>query len=360
MSLASLALLAAGFALLTGGAELLVRGASSLASRLGIPPLVVGLTVVAFGTSSPEVAVSVQAAMGGQPQVALGNVVGSNIFNVLFILGISALVAPLVVQRQLVRLDVPVMIVVSILPPLLAMDGALTRRDGTLLLVLGATYTGLLAYLGLQGNDPTPAAPAGEIAPDPAGRPRGWLRELALVLGGLLLLSLGADWLVVAAARVARNFGVSELVIGLTLISAGTSLPEVATSVVASFRGERDIAVGNVVGSNIFNVLAVLGVAAFAAPGGIAVPPGVLTFDFPVMAAVALACLPIFFTGWQISRWEGAVFVLYYLIYLVYLLLHSSGHEADEAFGAVIVLFVFPLTAVTAAVIWYQDRKGGA
>lgn len=403
----------------------MVRGASRLAASFGVNPLLVGLTVVAFGTSAPEVAVSVQAATSAQGGVALGNVVGSNIFNVLLILGLSAVVAPLVVQRQLVRLDVPVLIAVSTLPILLGLDRLLSRRDGLLLLVLGATYTGTLAFLAFRarntpepgdatpgsgsarhGNagpgagpgqtaetadgspspptqEPDPPAephpptrrgsaeephpPAGHAAPgetappmeatSPGRGPRGRLMDLLMVAAGLVGLVLGARWLVDAATALARTLGMSDLVIGLTIVAAGTSLPEMATSVVASFRGERDLAVGNVVGSNIFNILIVLGAASAAAPGGLFVPTGALTFDFPVMVALAVACLPIFFTGSIISRWEGAVFLAYYMIYLTYLFLDASTHDGKALFGSVVLLFVVPMTVLLAAAAWWRSAR---
>ena len=334
-----------GLALLIAGAEVLVRGASGLAAAAGIPPLVVGLTVVAFGTSSPELAVSVGAAWAGQGDVALGNVVGSNIFNVLFILGLSAMVAPLVVSRQLVRLDVPLMIGVSVLVIVLALDGRIGRLDGALLAAGLIGYTG---FLLVQARREAPArdADAGGTAPS-----RPWQVDVAMVAGGLLLLVLGSRWLVQAAVATAEALGLSELVIGLTIIAAGTSLPEVVTSLVASLRGERDIAVGNVVGSNLFNLMGVLGVTALVAPAGIAVSDAVLGFDLPVMLAVAFACLPIFFTGARISRGEGALLFAYYVAYTGYVVLAATEHGSADALGVALLGFALPLTAVTLLVI---------
>ena len=336
-----------GIVLLIGGAELLERGASRLAGAFGISPLVVGLTVVALGTSSPELAVSVQAALGGNPEISIGNVVGSNIFNVLFILGISALIVPLVVSEQLVRLDVPLMIAVSIALLVMALDGTVGRVDGILLLVGIVAYTGFLVR---QSRRETAAARAeGEDEVDAGGT--GWLRNGLLVLVGLALLLVGSRWLVEGATILATAFGVSQLVIGLTVVAAGTSLPEVATSVLAGLRGERDIAVGNVVGSNLFNILVILGVSAVVAPHGIAVAPAALAFDIPVMIAVAAACLPIFFTGHLISRWEGGVFLAYYLAYTAYLVLAATRHDALPALSATMLYFVIPLTVLTLAVL---------
>ncbi len=330
------------------GAEFLVRGASRLARSFGISPLVVGLTVVAFGTSSPELAVSVSGALAGGAgaDVALGNVVGSNIFNVLFILGLSALLTPLVVERRLVWLDVPLMIVVSLAAWLFAADGTIARWEGLIL------FAGIVAYtvhaIRSARKERTAVAPAPADPAAEAGSTSGGLTaSVVLVIAGLVVLVVGSQWLVDGAVAMAKGLGVSELVISLTIVAAGTSLPEVATSVLASLRGERDIAVGNVVGSNIFNLLCVLGGAAAVAPNGITVSPAALQFDVPVMAAVALACLPIFFTGHRIARGEGALFLAYYVAYVAFLVLSATQHEALPTFGTAMLWFAAPLTVLT-------------
>ncbi|CAN5605739.1 calcium/sodium antiporter [soil metagenome] len=350
----TLLLLLAGFVLLVAGAEALVRGAVRLAAATGLSPLVIGLTVVAYGTSAPEFAASIGAVLRGVPDLALGNVIGSNIANVLLILGMTALFAPLVVTRQLVRLDVPILIGVSLLAFALAADGALGRGDGLLLVAAGIVYSVLLVWLGKR--DPEEAA-----VPEVEAAPLRWGRDLAFVLAGLSMLVLGARWLVEGAVAVAQAFGMSELVIGLTVVAIGTSLPELATSILAALRGQRDLAVGNIVGSSIFNLLLVLGATAAIAPAGIPVAPGVLAFDFPVMTAVAVACLPIFFTGHCIHRWEGALFLGYYVAYTAYLLLDSAGHDALPMYSMVMMAFVVPLTMVTLLVVtaraWQQRRQ---
>jgi cation:H+ antiporter len=341
----------AGLVALIVGAEALVRGASRLAAAFGIPPLVIGLTVVAFGTSAPELAVSVAAARAGSANLALGNVVGSNIMNVLFILGVSAVIVPLTVSRQLVRVDVPLMIGLSVAVLLLALDGRLSRLEG-LLLVLGlAAYVTFLIVHGRQETAPAASSP-GPLR-------RAWVREIILIVAGLALLVLGSRWLVAGAVAFAEWLGVSDLIIGLTIVAAGTSLPEVVTSIVAAARGERDIAVGNVVGSNIFNLMGVLGFASLAAPGGIDVSPAILWFDLPVMIAVAAACLPVFFTGGTISRGEGALFLAYYGAYTAYLILGASRHASAEAFGTAMLYFIIPLTAVTLLVIAGGELRRG-
>lgn len=348
---------AAGLGALLLGAEFLVRGASRLAAAVGISPLVIGLTVVALGTSTPELAVGVRAALTGQPDIALGNVVGSNIFNVLFILGISALITPLVVSQQLVRLDVPIMIGVSVLLLLLALDGRLSRLDGTLLFAGIVSYT-LFAVLESRGETAKVVAEYAEAYGETSvGGGRRIVAQVAFILIGLALLVIGARWLVDGAVVLARALGVSELVIGLTIVAAGTSLPEVAASVVAAFRGERDIAVGNVVGSNIYNVLAILGVSAIVSRDGVAVATAALRFDIPVMIAVALACLPIFFTAHRIVRWEGLLFVGYYLAYALYVVLASLEHDALPVFSRMMMAYVLPLTAVTLLVLYVRAAR---
>jgi len=349
-----------GLVFLIVGAEALVRGAARLAGAFGLSPLIIGLTVVAFGTSSPELAVSIKAALSGQAGIAIGNVIGSNVFNVLFILGLSALIVPLVVSRQLVRLDVPLMIGLSVLVLLLALDGRLGRIDGLVL------FAGLLAYVGFlvwQGRREGAGADDefGAVVAPADGRRSGPLWNALLVVGGLVLLVLGSRWLVDGAVRFAVHLGVSELIIGLTIVAAGTSLPEVVTSIVAALRGERDIAVGNVVGSNLFNIMGVLGIAGIVAPAGIDIAPAVIGFDIPVMIAVALACLPIFFTGGSISRAEGALLFGFYLAYTLYLVLAASQHDALGGFSAVMLYFVIPLTAIglvfTASSQWRAGRR---
>lgn len=345
-----------GLASLVLGAELLVRGASRLSLSLGISPLVVGLTVVAFGTSAPELAVSVQSAMTDRADIALGNVIGSNIMNVLFILGASALIVPLVVANQIIRQEVPIMVGFSLLLLGLAYDGSISRLDGLLLTVLLLVYTVVIVR---QSKRLLAAAAPGSAPEVDAGNSRDdhWTMQLLLVGAGLCLLVLGAHWLVEAAVAFARHFGISELVIGLTIVAIGTSLPEVATSLTAAIRGERDIAVGNVVGSNIFNIAGVLGVAGLAAPAGIPVHASILAFDLPVMIAVALACLPIFFTGNLIARWEGALFLGLYVAYLAYLVLAAQKHDALTAYGGLLAGFVVPIVVVTLlAVSWRKWR----
>lgn len=335
--------------MLIAGAELLVRGASRLAGSLGISPLVIGLTVVAFGTSSPEAAVSVGSALGGQADIALGNVVGSNIFNVLFILGLSALVAPLIVSTRLVRIDAPLMVGVSVLLLVLALDGSLGRLDGLLLFGGVVAYTLLALRESHREGAEVPVVYEQEY--DAGIQGKRVAVQVGFVVVGLAMLVLGSRWLVDGAVAIASAVGVSELIIGLTVVAAGTSLPEVATSVLAALRGEREIAVGNVVGSSIFNILMVLGLTGLVSPDGINVASAAISFDIPVMIATAVACLPIFFTGHRINRWEGLLFLGYYVAYTLYLFLDATRHAALPAFSFAMLAFVIPLTAVTLAVV---------
>ena len=349
---------ALGLVSLVCGAQVLIRGASKLAFSFGISPLVMGLTIVAFGTSAPELAVSVRSAWGGQVDIALGNVVGSNIFNVLFILGASAIIAPLVVASQLIRQEVPLMVGASVLLFALALDGGISRLDGALLFGLLVAYTGFLIGQSRRETQSTNDEYAAEFgAPAGAAWDRHWSMQLVLIAGGLGLLVLGAHWLVDAAVSLARALGLSEMVIGLTIVAAGTSLPEVATSVVATLRGERDIAVGNVIGSNTFNILGVLGVSGLVAPAALPVAPAMLSFDVLVMIAVAFACMPVFFTGHSIERWEGALFLVFFAAYLAFLLLAAQEHEALATYGLVMQTVVLPLTAITLAVITLRQWR---
>jgi cation:H+ antiporter len=340
-------LFAAGLGLLLGGGECLVRGASRLAAAAGISPLVIGLTVVAFGTSSPEMAVSTVSALSGNggADIAIGNIVGSNIFNILFILGISAMVAPLAVSAQLVKWDVPIMIGVSVLFLVLASNGRIDRIDGILLFSGIIAYTVFTVWKGSKENSANQPG-EGQSARLESGRGRALMLNLLLIAAGLALLVIGSKWMVDGAVQMAKSLGVSELVISLTIVAVGTSLPELATSVLATFKGERDIAVGNVIGSNLFNILCVAGFSGAVVPGGIAVSPAALAFDIPVMIAVAAACLPIFFSGFRIDRLEGFLFLACYVAYTAWLVLTALNHPALLGLDVALRYLVLPVTAL--------------
>lgn len=350
----TLVLFVLGIGLLVAGAELLVRGASRLAVAAGVSPLVVGLTVVAFGTSSPELAVSVHGALSGHPAVALGNVIGSNVFNVLVVLGIAAVFWPLAVSQRLVRVDVPLMIGVSLAVYLMALDGAIGRLDGLVLFGGAIGYTLYAVRSARRERREIEAEYDAEFGMH--DHPRLWV-QLLLIAAGLGMLVAGAHWLVEGAVAIAWALGASELVISLTVVAVGTSLPELATSIIACFHGERDIAVGNVIGSNLFNLLVVLGLTAAAAPGGVPVGHEALRFDLPVMVVVALACLPVFFTRHTIDRWEGAMFVAYYGAYAAYLVMRAVRSPAIGTFDVVMLAFALPITAVTLAVLVVRSAR---
>jgi cation:H+ antiporter len=347
------ALFAAGLVGLVVGAELLVRGASKLALAWGISPLVVGLTVVAFGTSAPEMAVSVGAVLDGKTDLALGNAVGSNIFNVLFILGLAAVITPLSVNIQIIRSEAPILVGSAVLVLVLALDGHISMLDSAMLFGLLLAYTTLLI---LQSRALKSTCDYdSKLQPAEAGRwdSRPWVQGV-LVVAGLALLVGGSTALVGASVAFAKALGISDVVIGLTIVAAGTSLPEVAASVMAAIKGERDIAVGNVVGSCVFNSFGVIGLAGLVATGtgmvGLVVPEAVRHFDLWVMLAAMVACLPVFLSGRQIARWEGALFLAYYAAYTGYLVLSAQHHAALPAFSSVMMGFVIPLTIVTLVV----------
>lgn len=336
----------AGLILLIAGAELLVRGASEIALFAGLSKLVIGLTVVAYGTSFPELVVSSVASYVGEPDIAVGNVVGSNIFNILCVIGISAAIIPLYISRQIIRLDVPVMIAVAIIMFLFSLDGVISRFEGAFLTTMGFIYTWWIISSGKkESSEENSKDKDSEVSKEK--RWKKLIFNIFLVLAGLTLLAFGSRWLVDGAVYIARALEVSELVIALVIVAAGTSLPELATSVVAAIKHERDIAVGNIIGSNIFNIVFVLGLSGLIASQPIRVSPAALKFDIPVMLAVSVACIPVFFTGKRIARWEGIVFIGYYIFYTVYLILTAREHYAVPLLNEIMLSFIVPLTVLT-------------
>jgi cation:H+ antiporter len=299
--------LVAGIVVLYFGAEWLVRGSAHLAGSLGVSPMVVGLTVVSFGTSAPELVVCGVAALGGNPDLAVGNVLGSNLANIGLILGLTAVVTPLAVQSRVVWREMPVMLLVTLALFPLAWDGALGRGDGALLLL------GLVAYLGFVFHSIRREEPAilGEyeqfMRASAEHGPHARRRDVALIVAGSGCLAIGGYAIVEGAVGVASALGVSQVVIGLTVVAVGTSLPELATSLVAASRCEPDIAVGNVIGSNIFNIAAILGISSMLEP--IALPAHVLTREMPALLVLSVLLLPLMRTGWRVQRWEGALLV---------------------------------------------------
>jgi len=313
-------LLVGGLILLVAGAELLVRAASVLAESFGIPKLIIGLTVVAFGTSAPELAISIQSAHGGYPGILLGNVVGSNIANILLIFGIAALILPIKVTSKIIRIDVPVMIFCGLLMFVFSLNGVIGLIDALVLITV------LIVYLYMLTNEARHSMQQQNEKNKGVNR----IKESVLLIVGLIMLIYGADLMVASAVSIAESFGMSELIIGLTIVGIGTSLPEIAAAIAAMLRNEPEMVVGNVLGSNILNILVVIGITGLFYPGVIEVQEQALRFDIPIMLVTFFACLPIFFTGFKISRWEGILFLGYYCIYIIFLILYATEHMAYE------------------------------
>lgn len=349
-------MIAGGLVALTFGADLLIKGASALAARFGISAIVIGLTVVAFGTSAPEMAVSVNGAISGQADIAVGNVLGSNLLNILLILGVSALIVPLSVHRQIISTDVPIMIAAAIFTYFFSIDGRIDRFEGAMALGLLLVYTLFQIQISLKEKD---GRAEGIVAEENglqinSGSSPAW-QDGARILGGLVLLVGGSDYFVKGAVEIATGFGVSELVIGLTVVALGTSLPEAATSIMAALKKQTDIAVGNVVGSNIFNSLGVLGLSSAVSPKPVQVSTQALSFDFPLSIAVALLCFPLFMRGLKIGRLEGAGFFFGYVAYVTFLVLDQRGSPLVSGKQPVIVQYVFPIVALL--LIVYAARE---
>jgi len=344
MSIVDVLFVVVGLVLLISGGEALVRGASTIATKAGISPLVVGLVVVSAATSTPELAVTIDAVLQGEPGLAVGNVIGSNIANILLILGLSAVISPLAINRQVVRFDIPVMVGLTVLLLVVSLDGRLGVVEGILMLSGLVLHAVMSVYLGRK--DAARPTESTETLPLGAKPVATWLATVLLV-GGIGLLAIGARVLVVGAVNIASSLGVSSLVIGLTVVAIATSLPELATSIVALLRGERDMAVGNIVGSNIFNIGLVLGLSAVIFGDGIPIPQAAIALDMPIMLATAFALLPIAFTGFVIARWEGVVFVGMFVAFIAYVVLAATQHDALSGFSTVMLWFVLPLLATT-------------
>jgi cation:H+ antiporter len=318
--MSSALLILAGLAGLLLGADLLVRGGTTLAAHLGVRPIVIGLTVVALGTSLPELAVGIDAVREGSPGLAVGNIVGTNLVNILFVLGLSAVLRPIAIERRTLRFDLPAMTAASLALWLLVLDGTLTRIDGAILCLGGAPSTAGIIW--------TSRREAAAVSADYASRPerttyegtRGLLLRALTVFAGIGLVLLGAEFLVDGSVEVARSLQVSEAIIGLTVIAIGTSAPELVAALTSTFRGNRDIAVGNLLGSTVYNIALVLGITVLVAPADLQVPLEVVAADVFLLAVVAVITVPVLVSGHRVSRLEGAAFVATYLGYLVWLI----------------------------------------
>lgn len=312
-------LVAVGLVALIVGAEWLVRGGSGLAARLGIPPIVVGLTVVSIGTSMPEMAVGVDSALQGNGSLAVGNVTGTNVVNMLLILGMSAAIRPLALRTMTVRFDLPLMAIAAIALFVMSRDGTLSRVDGAILLLFAAAYTVAVVWLGRRENTAVQAEFESEYAaPSRRDAARGTAIEVGQLLVGLVVIVLGAEWLVDGSVQIAESFGVSDALIGLTIVAIGTSAPELVTTIVSTIRGNRDIAIGNLFGSSVYNIALILGVTTVVAP--VPLDAELVRVDIPLMTAIILLCIPVFVTGRRVTRAEGMLFVAGYAAYLAYLI----------------------------------------
>ncbi|MBX3196468.1 MAG: calcium/sodium antiporter [Microbacteriaceae bacterium] len=311
-----------GAVAVVGGAELVVRGGARIAARLGISPLIIGLTVVAIGTSAPELAVGIDAALQGNGALAVGNIAGTNTFNLLFILGLMALIRPLPLATQTLRFDLPFMIGAALLLFLMGIDGWLSTFEGILLIAGAVLFTLLTIRNARRQSQEVQAEFDEEYGVKVSRHPRAeFVLNAFFLLAGLAVIVIGADWLVDGAVEIAQLLGVSDAFIGLTVVAIGTSAPEIVTAIVATIRNERDLAVGNLLGSSVFNILLILGVTSVVPEGDIPVTPELAFIDIPVMVGATLLCIPVFLSQKLISRIEGALFLAAYAVYFGYLIL---------------------------------------
>lgn len=318
-------LIAAGLAVLIVGAELLTRGGSAIAARFGVPPIIIGLTVVAVGTSAPELGVGIDAALKGNGALAVGNIAGTNVVNMLLILGSSALIRPLAIRMDTLRLDLPAMLFATLAMLLLALDGELSRFDGAFLVGMGIVYTILVVRAARRERRAIRRQYAEEYREPETDKSVGKLiRNAFMLLAGIAVIVAGSDWFVDGAVELARLWGVSDAFIGLTVVAIGTSSPELVTTLIGTIRNQRDIAIGNLLGSSVYNIVFILGTTCLISATGVPVPPNLIAIDIPVLLAVAFVCVPVFITGREVSRVEGGLFVAAYLMYLLYLIVERA------------------------------------
>ena len=350
----------AGLVALISGAELFLKGVDHFGLKWGISPVVMGLTVVAFATGAPELAISLQAATSGSADLVLGNIIGSNIANILLILGITAFLKPLDITRRIVRVDVPIVILASALLFGLALDGGLSALDGIILLSGLVAYSIFTYFQVKKDRNAGKSLHLDELEEEKKHLSTGaffYFKNIGFLIAGLVLVVLGSGWMVDSAVTIARIFGLSELVIGLTIVSIGTSLPEIATSMSAARKGNADIAVANVMGSNLYNILLTLGLTLVIAPGILPVSADAIKLDLPFMVAVSIACIPVFIAGFNLTRTDGILFLTYYAGYLAYLVMSTLGSSFISTFHIVFYWAVLPVTGVY--IIWriYTYRR---
>jgi cation:H+ antiporter len=337
----------AGLAALIGGAELFLRGVDHFGVKWRVSPLIMGLTVVAFATGAPELAISLQAAIAGNADLVLGNIVGSNIANILLILGISAIIKPLAVKLRVVQIDVPIVIAASVLLYVIAFDGELTTLDGVWLLLGLVAYSVFTFFQIKKERDNQPEET--DFEAEQRKLSTGWffyVKNIGYLVVGMGLIIQGSDWMVKSAVEIATILGLSELVIGLTIVSIGTSLPEVATSIATIRKGNTDMAVANVMGSNLYNILLTLGLTVVIAPNILAVSPAAIALDLPFMVAVSIMCIPIFIAGFDITKLDGAILLFYYSSYLTYLVLDAVGSSYEQKMEMIMLYGVIPATLI--------------
>jgi cation:H+ antiporter len=309
-----------GLAALVAGAELIVRGGTRVAAYLRIPPIIIGLTIVSVGTSVPELAVGIEAAHRGNGALAVGNIAGTNVVNLLLILGVSALLRPLALTMQTLRIDLPVMGFAAVGFLAMCWDGELSRLEGIAMVSAGVAYTLLIIYLARRESSDAKQEFASEFTVKSTLQPAAMLAlSVAMLLVGIAIVVVGSDWLVDGASTLARAMGVSEALIGLTIVAIGTSSPELVTTIIGTLRNDRDVAVGNLLGSSIYNILAILGITCLVPAQGLAVERELIHIDIPFMVGATLACIPVFLSGRRVTRTEGGVFVAAYLAYITYL-----------------------------------------
>lgn len=341
-----------GLGALILGAELFLKAVDHFGLKWGVSPLIMGLTVVAFATGAPELAISIKAAWTGSADLVLGNIIGSNIANILLILGLTAVIAPIDITKRVVRVDVPIVIAASVLLFVLAMDGNLSTQDGVLIL-LGLVGYSIFTFFHIRNNR-NQSRNGGieeifEYDEDPEKLGTGFVfyfKNVGLLLIGLVLIVQGSDWMVESAVTIATVLGFSELVIGLTIVSIGTSLPEIATSLSAARKGKADIAVANVMGSNLYNILLTLGLTLVIAPSMLVVSQKAIQLDLPFMVAVSVACIPIFIAGFNLTRLDGIIFLSYYVAYLSYLGLDALTSPYTALFETVMFWGIIPATVL--------------
>ncbi|MFZ5980651.1 MAG: calcium/sodium antiporter [Candidatus Zixiibacteriota bacterium] len=343
-----------GLIALLVGADQLVRSATKIALFFGLSPLVIGLTVVAFGTSAPEVAVALSGSLNSHTDLGFGNVIGSNIFNLLFILGLMTVFTPLRIERNVVRIDMPLLIIVSAGFLALALDSRLSKIDGVILLLALVLFTVFTLRRGKMDKK--------EIEQDLRGRwkaiSRGALAIQFIILPlSVILLGRGSDWVVEGSTALARGMGIDEFVVGLTVVAVGTSLPELVTSLLALMHDRRDMAVGNIVGSNIFNILGVVPVMALVSSNGVIITQSSMSMDLPVLLASVVLCFPIFFSGYRISRWEGVFFLLFYLVYMVFFAIDNDPNSLFGTYMRILMIYVVPPVFLVYVFVVLRLRK---